>query len=102
MLLAILHLTAEEDRGVYGVPIGDEIERRTGRRSSRAAVYIALRRLERRGLVHTWMGAPSAARGGKSRRCVKVTRTGLEALQAARDVFNQMWAGLDPRLERNG
>jgi hypothetical protein len=47
------------------------------------------------------MGAPVAERGGKSRRCVKVTRTGLEALQAARAAFNRMWAGLDPNLERN-
>lgn len=102
VLLAILRLTGEQNRDVYGVPIVDEIERCTGRPSSRVAVYIALRRLERRGLVHTWMGAPSAVRGGKSRRCVKVTHTGVEALQAARDVFDQMWAGLDPNLERNG
>jgi DNA-binding PadR family transcriptional regulator len=102
VLLAIVHLASDERRDVYGVRIVDEIHRRTGRPPSRVAVYIALRRLERRGLVRTWMGAPVAERGGKSRRCVKVTRTGLEALQAARAAFNRMWAGLDPNLERNG
>ena len=100
-MLAILHLGDEEDREVYGVPIVDEIARRTGRPVSRVAVYIALRRLERRGLVHTWMGAPVAERGGKARRCVKVTHSGLNALQGAREALTRMWAGLDPNLERN-
>jgi PadR family transcriptional regulator, regulatory protein PadR len=100
-MLAILHLADQEDREVYGVPIVDEIDRRTGRPVSRVAVYIALRRLERRGLVHTWMGAPVAERGGKARRCVKVTHSGLDALQDAREALTRMWAGLDPNLERN-
>ena len=100
VLLAILHLAGAED-DVYGVPIVDEIERRTGRPASRVAVYIALRRLEQKGLVKTWMGDPVAERGGKARRCVKVTRTGLHALRESRRALDQMWRGLDPRLEKN-
>jgi len=98
VLLAIIHLTGSGD--VYGVPIADEIERRTNRRVARAAVYIALRRLEHKGLVATWMGDPTQERGGKSRRCVKVTRTGLRALRECRLTANSMWRGLDPRLEK--
>ena len=101
VLLAILHLAAAGDADVYGVPIVDEIERRTRRAASRVAVYIALRRLEHRGLVKTWMGEPVAERGGKSRRCVQVTRSGLNALRESRSAIDQMWRGLDPRLERN-
>ena len=41
VLLAIIHL----GDGVYGVPIVDEIQRRTGRTDAPAAVYITLRRL---------------------------------------------------------
>jgi DNA-binding PadR family transcriptional regulator len=96
VLLAIVHLTGTGD--VYGVPIAEEIERRTGRRAARAAVYIALRRLENKGLVATWMGDPTQERGGKSRRCVKVTRAGLQALRDCRLALDQMWRGLDPRL----
>jgi PadR family transcriptional regulator, regulatory protein PadR len=99
VLLAILHLAGSGD-DVYGVPIVDEIERRTKRKVARAAVYIALRRLENKGLVATWMGDPTQQRGGKSRRCVKVTRTGLQTLRESRQVFDQMWSGLDPRLEK--
>jgi PadR family transcriptional regulator PadR len=98
VLLAIIHLTGSGD--VYGVPIADEIERRTSRRVTRAAVYIALRRLEHKGLVGTWMGEPTQERGGKSRRCVKVTRAGLQALRECRLAADRMWRGLNPRLEK--
>jgi DNA-binding PadR family transcriptional regulator len=100
VLLAVVHLSVAGDDEVYGVPIVDEIERRTNRRVTRAAVYIALRRLENKGLVATWMGDPTQERGGKSRRCVKVTRAGLQALRESRHVIDQMWHGLDPRLEK--
>jgi DNA-binding PadR family transcriptional regulator len=99
VLLAIIRLSAAGTDDVYGVPIVGEIERRTKRRVARAAVYIALRRLEHKGLVATWMGDPTQERGGKSRRCVKVTRAGLQTLRESRHALNQMWHGLDPRLE---
>ena len=96
VLLAIVHLGND----VYGVPIADEIERRTGRAVSPAAVYVTLRRLEQKGLLASSMSAPKAERGGKSRRCVRVTTTGLESLRAARQTLDSMWKGLDPALRR--
>lgn len=101
VLLAILHLTAAGDDDVYGVRIVEEIERRTGRPTSRVAAYVALRRLEQKGLVCTWMGEPIAERGGKSRRCVEVTRAGLRALRDSRRELNGMWRGLDPQPGKN-
>ena len=96
VLLAIIRLTGRAD--VYGVPIVDEIERRTKRSVARAAVYITLRRLEQKGLVESWMSEPTQERGGKARRCVKVTRAGLQALRDTRAAVDEMWSGLDPRL----
>ena len=98
VLLAILHLDAAGD--VYGVPIVEAIEGRTNRQVSRAAVYIALRRLEHKGHVATWMSEPTHERGGKSRRCVKVTPAGLQALHQTRQALEDMWRGLDPQLEK--
>lgn len=95
VLLAILHLGDD----VYGVPIVDEIERRTGRAVSRAAVYVTLRRLEEKGLVSSWMSAPTAERGGKPRRCVRVEPLGLQRLRESRAAVDRMWRGLDPGLE---
>jgi DNA-binding PadR family transcriptional regulator len=90
ILLAILQL----DGDVYGVPIVEEIKRRTGRSVSRSAVYVTLRRLEEKGLVSSWMGDPTPERGGKPRRCVKVEPEGLRLLHESRHALDQMWRGL--------
>jgi PadR family transcriptional regulator PadR len=94
VLLAIVHLRGD----VYGVPIAEEIERRTGRAVSPAAVYMTLRRLERKGLLSSSMSDPTPERGGKARRCVKVTSSGVESLRASRQILDRMWKGLDPGL----
>ena len=60
LLFALLRL----DEPAYGVTIRREIERRTGRKPSPGAVYTALERLERRGLVTSWLG--SSRRGGRA------------------------------------
>ena len=94
VLLAIVRLSQGDD-DVYGVPIVDEIEKRTKRKAARAAVYITLRRLERKGLIASWASEPTDERGGKARHCVKVTAAGTRALRDARWAMNQMWTGLD-------
>jgi DNA-binding PadR family transcriptional regulator len=80
---------------VYGVPITEEIERRTGRSVSPAAVYVTLRRLEKKGLVTSWLGDPLPERGGKPRRCVKVEKKGLALLRESRQMMDSLWSGID-------
>ena len=92
VLLAIVHLRGE----AYGIPIVEEIERRTGREVARAAVYVTLRRLEEKGYVSSWMGDPTPERGGKGRRYVKIQSSGLRALRESRQLADRMWSGLDP------
>lgn len=91
VLLAILHLGDD----VYGVPVVEEIERRTGRSVARAAVYVTLRRLEKKGLLESWMGEPTDERGGKARRMVRVREEGRRALVESRRTMEAMWKGLD-------
>ena len=91
VLLAILHLGED----VYGVPIVEEIARRTGREVAPAAVYVTLRRLEEKGMLASWMGESTRERGGKARRYVRVTGAGLESLRASRKALDSMWRGLD-------
>lgn len=95
VLLAILQIGQD----VYGVPIVEEIERRTGRPVARAAVYVTLRRLEKKGLLRSWMGEPTDERGGKPRRYVSVEQEGRQALRESREAMDEMWRGLDPALE---
>ena len=92
VLLAIAHL----DGDAYGIPIVEEIERRTGRSVARAAVYITLRRLEEKGFVSSWMSDPTPERGGTGRRYVTLEPEGARALREARRASERMWQGLDP------
>lgn len=91
VLLAALRLEGE----VYGVPIVEEIERRTGRSVSPASVYVTLRRMEEKGLVTSWLSEPVAERGGKPRRCVEVTPEGVRLLRTSRRMMESLWSGLD-------
>lgn len=91
VLLACLRLGPE----AYAVPIIDEIAKHTGRNVSHAAVYVALRRLEKKGFVTSRMGEPRAERGGRSKRHFEVLPHALEALRASRDALLSMWKGVE-------
>ena len=92
VLLAILHLGGR----AYSAPIVTEIETRSSRTAAPAAVYIALRRLEQRGLVRSTKTEPSRGAGGRGRRTFAVTPAALEKLRESRRAFEALWSGLDP------
>jgi DNA-binding PadR family transcriptional regulator len=98
VLLAALRLG---DSDAHAVAIVDEIHRQTGRKVARAAVYVTLQRLEKKGLVTTRLGDPLPQRGGKPRRLVHVEEAGLTAVREMRDSLRSMWGGLDPVLGPN-
>ena len=52
----------------YGAAIRQEIEATTGRRCSIGALYTTLDRLEKKGLLKTWMGDATPQRGGRAKR----------------------------------
>ncbi len=92
VLLACLHLGKE----AYTVSVMREVEARTGRTLTHAAVYVALKRLERRGLVTSELGEPTSARGGRPKRFFRVEPRAVPELIASRDALLAMWEGLDP------
>lgn len=95
VLLAVARLGAE----AYGVPIVDELEQQTGRRVSRASVYVALKRLETKGLIRSTLGEPTPERGGRAKRYFEVTPLAEQRLIDAREALLKMWANL-PIVER--
>lgn len=95
VLLALLRVGPE----AYSVPVLLELEARTGREVAAAAVYIALRRLEDKGLVESRTEPPAAGEGGRGRRWFRVTAGGLAKLRDTRDALNRLWDGIEPRLE---
>ena len=66
--LMILLATLRVRDDAYGVLIAREIERTGRRRVLLGAVYTALDRLERNGLVTSSVGDPTPERGGRAKR----------------------------------
>jgi DNA-binding PadR family transcriptional regulator len=91
VLLAILRV----GDGAYAVPVINEIEQQTGRNVPHAAVYIALRRLEDKGLATSRLAAATPERGGRGKRYYEVSAAAREMLQDSRNALTRMWEGLE-------
>jgi PadR family transcriptional regulator, regulatory protein PadR len=63
----------------YGASIRAEIATNTGRKCSVGALYTTIDRLEKKGLLKTWMGDATPERGGRAKRMVRVTPKGVHA-----------------------
>lgn len=100
VLLAIVRL----GRDSYGTPIIDELGRHTRRPILRPSVYLALKRLEAKGLIRGRMGEPEARRGGRARRHFEATAAALKALRESQRALTSLWDGvvLAPAAKRKG
>jgi len=96
VLLAVLRLGVD----AYGVSVHDELGRHTGRPLARGAVYMTLDRLEKKGLLTSTLSDPTPERGGRAKRCYRLTRTATAALRASRRTLLSLWRGLAPLLEK--
>lgn len=95
VLVALVRLGPD----AYGATVRREIESRTRREIAISAVYTTLERLERKGLVRSRIGEPTAERGGRRRRHFELLPLGARALKVAYDAFTGMTAGLERQLE---
>lgn len=91
VLLTMMRLGAS----AYSVPIVVELEALTKRTVSPSAVYVTLRRLEKRGLVQSAMVPAQDGEGGRDRRVFQVTDSGLELLRASRRELDLLWDGIE-------
>jgi DNA-binding PadR family transcriptional regulator len=96
VLLAILRLGPD----AYGIPVLDEVCGRIGREISRATVYVALKRLEQKGLVSSKLGESTPERGGRAKRYYKIKPAGLKALRESRTMFLNLWRDFESVLDR--
>jgi DNA-binding PadR family transcriptional regulator len=93
ILLAVLRAGDE----AYGVIIAREIETTAKRSVLLGAVYAALERLERNGLIASKLGEPTATRGGRAKRFFRVTPQGLRAIKDTRRALVALWSDV-PQL----
>src|SRR5215813_9288190 len=94
VLLAVIRLEEE----AYGVPISRVIEQETGREVALGSVYAALERLEARGQVSSYLGKPTAERGGRAKRYFRVTPSGLGNVRETQRALIKLWRNL-PELQ---
>jgi PadR family transcriptional regulator, regulatory protein PadR len=78
----LITASAALGEGAYGAAIREEIETTTGQSCSVGALYTTIDRLEKKGLVKTWMGDATPERGGRAKRMVRVTPDGVKAAKA--------------------
>ena len=90
VLLAVVRL----DQDGYGMRIRQTIEERANRPVTIGAVYAALERLERKGLVRSWESAPEPIRGGRAKSLYGLTTLGKRALHHAQEAMRRMAEGL--------
>jgi PadR family transcriptional regulator len=95
VLLAILRLGGE----AYSVSLVLELEERSGREISQAAVFIALRRLEDKGLLTSRLDDHAVEATGRVRRYFKLTPEALRRMKEMRKTLVRLWKGVEPLLD---
>ena len=95
VLLALLRL----GNGAYGASILREIRDRTRRDVPIGSIYVTLARLERKKMVVSYVGEPTAERGGRRRKHYILNDPGQQALGRAHRELKAMSEGMQAQLD---
>jgi len=76
---------------VYGVTVGEEYFKQTGKSISIPAIHTVLKRLEKKGLIHSKVGGATQIRGGRRKRIYEITDTGYNTIRDIQDNRNKLW-----------
>ncbi len=90
LLLAILRLKDN----AYGMTIRREVSQATGKNWSIGAIYDPLYRMEKKGLLESFLSEPTKERGGRSKRIFKISKKGIEALLEHTKTRENLWHGV--------
>lgn len=97
VLLALARLDGES----YGGAIHQEILDATGRDVSIPAVYVTLKRMEKKGLVASRLGTGGGA-GDRRTRNYRLLEEGRESLSRSRALLESLWDGAGVPAEEGG
>jgi len=97
----LITVAAGLGENAYGAAIREEFDKGAGRKCSIGALYTTIERLERKGMLRTWMGEATAQRGGRAKRMVRVTPKGMHAAKEFYEAMmrvsrNASWAAGKP------
>lgn len=88
-VLLIVAVMADE---AYGYTVSEEYFKHMGTRISISAIHTVLKRLEKKGLIHSEMGGATAERGGRRKRIFKVTKVGMKTLETLQANRMKLWS----------
>jgi PadR family transcriptional regulator PadR len=91
LLLAVWRLKDN----AYGVTIRNQIKKATGKTWAYGALFVMLRRLEKKGYLTSYFTEPSSRRGGKSKRVFQLSSRGIKALKDVRRAQEAVWSGIE-------
>jgi len=77
----------------YGRAILRQVQLSLGRDVAAGAVYATLDRLEKKGLVSSFVETGTPVRGGRSRRYYQVAAAGVQALNDSKSALEALWQG---------
>jgi DNA-binding PadR family transcriptional regulator len=97
ILLAVLRLGEE----AYCVTIYEHLNRLSPREWTLGTIYGPLYRLEKNGLLESYLGPSSPERGGKSKRFFRLTGEGMDVLREIRHLQEESWQGVHQLLEES-
>jgi PadR family transcriptional regulator, regulatory protein PadR len=95
VLLSVLSL----GKDAYGRAILRAVQERLDRDVAAGAVHATLERLERKGLVSSYLGSGTPIRDGRARRFYAVEHGGIRALNDARATHDNIWSGFRAPLK---
>ena len=87
----ILLLVLVMENETYGVSVGEEYFRQTGKSISIPAIHTVLKRLEKKGLIKSKVGGATKIRGGRRKRIYEITDTGYNTIREIQESRNKLW-----------
>lgn len=76
----------------HGASVQALLAERGDREVTLGAIYAGLDRAQRKGLAESWLGEPTATRGGRAKRHYAVTAEGEDALRESRRIRELLWS----------
>jgi DNA-binding PadR family transcriptional regulator len=86
VLMSVRHL----DGKAYGAEIWRNVSYRLGREPSIGQIYVALKRLEDKDCVKSFVAPPTPEKGGRSKRVYEVTQKGMRVLEESAASFTAL------------
>ena len=78
----------------YSVAICEELGSKAERTVKLGVVHTVLNRLEKKGLIVSFLGEPTSERGGRRKRFYQLTAAGASSIKESKEVREKLWSSI--------